>query len=100
MWAAVESDQEPRDVGFGAKFQGLPGLPEIVEWVTSGVAAGLRGAKPDAVTTEFGVELAVGDKGLVAALGGLGAKTKVKVTLTWGAAPGGPAEEPPSDEPR
>ena len=102
MWATVESDQGPRDVGFGARFAGLPGRPEIVEWVSSSVTAGLRHAMPDGVTTEFGVELAVGDKGLVAALGGVGAKTTVKVTLTWGQPPGKPATvaEPPAAEPR
>ena len=120
MWATVESDQEPRDVGFGEKFASLPGLPEIVEWVGSSMAAGLRRCQPDGVTAEFGVELAVGDKGLVAALGGVGATTKIKVTLPWGrasvepdvpdapdapgspagSAPGSPAGNAPADEPR
>ncbi|GIF03720.1 hypothetical protein Asi03nite_12580 [Actinoplanes siamensis] len=83
MWATVESDQEAADVGFGERFAGLPGLPEIVEWVTSNVRAGLREARPDGVTVEVNVELSVGNKGLVAALGGAGAKTAVKVTLSW-----------------
>ncbi|MFI6229658.1 CU044_2847 family protein [Micromonospora echinospora] len=84
MWVTVEPEQESRDVGFGERVAQLPGLAEIVEWVSSGVTAGLRHAKPDRLTAELGVELAVGERGLVAALGGLGGKTAVKVTMSWG----------------
>lgn len=87
MWACVESYHEPRDVGLTDHLPGLSGLPgfaEVVEWVGTSVATGLRDAAPDQVTAEFGVELAVGGKGIVAALGGVGGKAHVKVTLTWG----------------
>ncbi|BCL12294.1 MULTISPECIES: CU044_2847 family protein [Micromonospora] len=95
MWVTVDSEQESRDVGFGERFAELPGLAEIVEWVTSGVTAGLRHAKPDRLTAELGVELAVGERGLVAALGGVGGKTAVKVTMSWG-----PADDEPATDPR
>jgi Trypsin-co-occurring domain 1 len=100
MWATVESEQEATDVGFGERFADLPGLPEIVEWVTSNVSAGLRHAKPDGVTVEVNVELSIGNRGLVAALGGAGAKTAVKVTLAWGQTTPAKPVEPPADEPR
>jgi hypothetical protein len=100
MWALVESEQEAVDVGFREKFADLPGLPEIVEWVTSNVSAGLRHAKPDGVTVEVNVELSFGGKGLVAVLGGAGAKSAVKVTLAWGQTTPPKPVEPPADEPR
>jgi len=100
MWASVESDQGPRDVGFGQKLAKLPGLSEIIEWVDAGVTASRRHVKPDGMTAEFGVELAVGHKGLVAALGGIGAKTTIKVSLTWGTPPAKAGAEPPAEDPR
>lgn len=100
MWATVDSGDESRDVGFGDRFAGLPGLTEIVEWVSSGVVAGLRHVKPDRLTAEFGVELAVGERGLVAALGGVGAKTAVKVTMSWGPEDDEPGPEPLAGQPR
>ncbi|MFC4063336.1 CU044_2847 family protein [Actinoplanes subglobosus] len=100
MWVMVESGEEAVDVGLGDRLADLPGLPEIVEWVTSNVTAGLRNAKPDGVTVEVNVELSVGNKGLVAALGGAGAKTAMKVTFTWGQGLPAKPVEPPADEPR
>ncbi|WP_436527463.1 CU044_2847 family protein [Actinoplanes sp. HUAS TT8] len=100
MWATVESDQEAADVGLSEKFAGLPGLPEIVEWVTTNVSEGARRARPDSISVEVNVELSVGNRGLVAALGGAGAKGALKVTLTWGPAEKSKTPESPADEPR
>ncbi|MFG1951603.1 CU044_2847 family protein [Micromonospora sp. NPDC048830] len=100
MWVTVDSDEESRDVGLRERFADLPGLAEIVDWVSSGVVAGLRHAKPDRLTVEFGVEMAVGERGLVAALGGIGGKTAVKVTMNWGPGDDEPGAEPPAEEPR
>ncbi|MEV6344962.1 CU044_2847 family protein [Actinoplanes sp. NPDC051851] len=93
MWVTLESGQEARDVGFGEKFTNLPGLAAIVEWVSSGVSAGLTRARPGTVTAEFGVEIAAGEHGLVAALAGVGGKATVKVSMTWGGPDAGPAAE-------
>jgi hypothetical protein len=84
MWASVESPDGPRDVGLAARVSQLPGFPEVMEWVGTAVSAGLRSASPDQISVEFGVELAVGNGGIVAALGGVGAKAAVKVTMRWG----------------
>lgn len=100
MWATVDSEEEARDVGFGAKVAGLPGFAEAVEFVTASMADGLRAVRPEGVSAEFGVELAVGERGLVAALCGTGGKATVKVTLTWGRTGPGPGEQPPAPEPR
>ena len=99
MWATVEPAEQSRDVSFGDRFTDLPGLSEIVEWVTSRVAAGLRHARPETLTTEFGAELTIGERGLVAALAGTGGKAALKVTMQWGAAGVQAGAEPPTAEP-
>lgn len=97
MWATVEAAEDARDVAMSTAFTDLPGLSEIVEWVTSRVSAGLRQVKPDSVTAEVGVELAVGERGIVAALAGAGGKATVKVTVTWGGVDARPTPEQPTD---
>lgn len=100
MWATVESADVPRDVGLGGRFSDLPGFAEILEWVGTGVATGLRQAKPDQVTAEFGVELAAGHSGLVAALGGIAGKAQLTVTMSWGGQGSGTRDDPPAEDPR
>jgi hypothetical protein len=87
MWARVESPAGPRDVGIGSKVSKVSqvlGFTEALEWVGTNLTTGLGHLRPDHVIAEFGIELAFGQGGLVAALGGISGKGTVKVTLSWG----------------
>ncbi|MEV7815566.1 CU044_2847 family protein [Streptomyces flaveolus] len=44
-------------------------------------------ARPDGISVEFGLELAAGENGIVAALVGGSGKVAFKVTLSWNGAP-------------
>lgn len=96
VWARVDVSG-PRDVAFQRTPQVLKGLTETVRGVAANVRDGLRGLNPDEITVEFGVELAMADGGLVAALAGAKVNSSIAVTLGWrpepapGASPANPA---------
>ncbi len=92
VWAVV-ADQGPRDVAGRVGPRALRGLTETLRGVASNVRAGLRDARPDEVSVEFGVELALAEEGLVAALAGISGNATIQVTLTWSdKAPAGAGE--------
>lgn len=100
MWVSVEAADVPRDVGVSERIADIPGIAEATRWVAAELMAGLSAVKPDRITTEFGLELTLGNRGLVAALCGVGGKAGIKVTMTWGAEEPAPAEAPPATDSR
>ena len=96
IWADVRPETGPRDVGLGQRLK-LAGLSTVLRAVATNVQDGVRAVRPDEVTVEFGVELAVTPQGLVAALSGASGKATVAVTMKW-SSPGAQAdtEEDPS----
>ena len=105
MWVSVEAFDAPRDVGFGLgvpeRVRDIPGIAEAARWAATNLLAGLRAVQPDRITAEFGLELAVGRTGIVAALCGVGGKAGIKVTMTWGpdSCPSPPEPTPAVAEP-
>jgi len=75
----------PVDVGAGAVLRRLAiaDLRETVEGVTQSVAQALRRVRPDEVSVEFGVELAVKTGKLTSVLAEGSSNTSIKLTLTW-----------------
>jgi hypothetical protein len=75
----------PVDVGAGARLRNLAitDLRETVEGVTQSVAQALRRVRPDEVSVEFGVELAVKTGKLTSVLAEGSGKASIKLTLTW-----------------
>ena len=82
VWAHVEPDG-PRDVGFGTRAMKLHGFTEALQAVATNVRDAVRAARPNEVSVEFGIELSVGEEGLVAALAGVSGTTTLNVTMTW-----------------
>lgn len=80
IWANVEING-PRQVG-ASKFA-VTGLTETLRGVATNVRSGLAAIKPTETTVEFGVDIALGKEGIVAALAGVQADASLKVTLTW-----------------
>jgi hypothetical protein len=98
VWAMVER-QGPRDTGLGEQVtQRIEGFQESLRTVAANVRAAVATARPDEVGVEFGLELAAGKHGVVAALAGVGGKAAFKVTLKW-TAPGPDAGEPAQPDP-
>ncbi|MFJ4203512.1 CU044_2847 family protein [Streptomyces sviceus] len=100
MWATVEGRGGPRDSGIGDRVvEKLEGFQESLQTVAANVQSALASARPDEVSVEFGLELAAGKTGVVAAVAGVGGKATFKVTLKWGApGPAEPDDGAPSDE--
>jgi hypothetical protein len=75
----------PVDVGAGTVLRKLAitDLRETVEGVTQSVAQALRRVKPDEVSVEFGVELAVKTGKLTSVLAEGSSNASIKLTLTW-----------------
>jgi uncharacterized membrane protein len=94
IWALVESSG-PSDVALSSKLETLQGWTETLQGVAANVKSGLEGLRPDTTTVEFGLEIAAGKSGLIAALCGVGGSAAVKVTLSWN---GGAAESDSSAE--
>jgi Trypsin-co-occurring domain 1 len=82
MWALVE-ETGPSDVARRGPIRSVTGLAAAIREVGAGVRGGLAGAAPDQLTVEFGVQLAVADGGLVAALAGVGGNASLRVTMEW-----------------
>lgn len=88
VWARVavveeSQDDGPSDVGIIDR-TALLGLREALSSVASNVRTGLKAASPDHVSVEFGLEFALTDSGVVAAIVGLSGNATVKVTASWG----------------
>jgi hypothetical protein len=82
IWAVVEGSGS-QDVGFGPPRQVLSGLTETIRGIAGNVRQAVRDAAPDEFSVEFGVELAMGKEGLVAALVGIDGTASIKVTVAW-----------------
>ncbi|MFB7947164.1 CU044_2847 family protein [Kitasatospora phosalacinea] len=99
VWALVDGPSGPRDSGLGDQLATrLEGLQESLHAVAANVRSAVAAARPDEVSVEFGLELAAGRGGVVAALTGVGGKATFKVALKW-TANGPSAEQPPAGEP-
>ncbi|MFG3291803.1 CU044_2847 family protein [Streptomyces sp. NPDC048179] len=84
IWAQVESPGGPQDSGlFDGGARVLRGFETTLRSVAGSVRDAVAEASPEEVSVEFGVELALGKDGLVAALAGTSGTAAVKVTLTW-----------------
>jgi hypothetical protein len=82
IWALVESTG-PINVGLASRVENLHGLTETLQGVAANVKSGLAGLRPDSTTVEFGIAIAAGNHGLVAALCGVGGSASLTVTLCW-----------------
>lgn len=83
VWAMVER-QGPRDTGFGEQVaQRIEGFQQSLHAVAENVRAAVATARPEEVSVEFGLELAAGKHGVVAALTGIGGKATFKVAMKW-----------------
>ncbi|MER7108561.1 CU044_2847 family protein [Streptomyces sp. NPDC000229] len=84
VWAHVEQSSGPQDSGFfDGGVQALRGFDQTLRSVAANVRQAVAQAAPDGVSVEFGVELAAGKDGLVAAIAGTSGKAALKVTLSW-----------------
>ncbi len=84
VWALIEQPSGPRDSGLGdVMTQRLEGFQEALRTVVSNVQAAVAGARPQEISVEFGLELAAGKHGVVAAVTGVGGKATFKVGLKW-----------------
>ncbi|WP_406260676.1 hypothetical protein OIA45_20755 [Streptomyces chartreusis] len=92
IWAQIESAGGPQDSGvFDGGARILCGFDTTLRSVAANVRDAVAQVAPDEVSVEFGVELALGKDGMVAALAGVSGTAAVKVTLSWnkGATGGG-----------
>ncbi|WP_406165098.1 hypothetical protein OIE52_50460 [Streptomyces canus] len=97
VWAMVER-QGPRDTGLGDQVaQRIEGFQESLHAVAANVRTAVATVRPDEVGVEFGLELAAGKHGVVAALTGVGGKATFKVTLKWTASGLAPVQPPQPD---
>ena len=83
IWAHVAENAGPRDVGLRDHVRKLKGLTEALQGVAQNLRDGLASIRPDDVTVSFGIEMVVGDDGLVAALAGVSGAATLTVTLNW-----------------
>lgn len=99
IWVSVAAPGGIRDVGardIVNKVSRVLGFHEAVEWIGSNLSAATATLRPDRVSVEFGMELAYGKGGLIAAIGGVSGKTSIKVTLGWGQNPTDPPAATPA----
>ncbi|MCF1598708.1 CU044_2847 family protein [Streptomyces muensis] len=84
IWAQIESPGGPQDSGlFDGGARALRGFDTTLRSVAANVRDAVAQAAPGEVSVEFGLELALGKEGLVAALAGVSGTAAVKVTLSW-----------------
>lgn len=97
MWATVEGGGGPRDSGLGENIvERLEGFQQSLQAVAGNVRSALAGTRPEEISVEFGLELAAGKHGVVAAVAGVGGKATFKVTLKWTAQDPGTSPAPPA----
>ncbi|MFF8985062.1 CU044_2847 family protein [Streptomyces globisporus] len=95
VWALVERPNGPQDSGLGDVMAArLEGFQDALRTVVSNVQAAVAVARPEEISVEFGLELAAGKHGVVAAVTGVGGKATFKVALKW-RGDTGPATPPP-----
>ncbi|MGW4163157.1 CU044_2847 family protein [Streptomyces sp. NPDC004788] len=100
VWATVAGDDGPSDSGLGDRLvEKVHGFQESLRVVATNVRDAVASARPDEVSVEFGIELAVGKEGVMAAVVGGSGTAAFKVTLTWNgprsdAEPGATVPEP------
>ncbi|MFC8390799.1 MULTISPECIES: CU044_2847 family protein [unclassified Streptomyces] len=88
IWATVDDGDGPSDSGLGERItEKLEGFQESLQVIASNVRNAVAKARPDEVSVEFGLELAAGENGIVAALAGGSGKAAFKVTLSWNSEP-------------
>ncbi|MET9429583.1 CU044_2847 family protein [Streptomyces sp. NPDC003036] len=84
IWATVAEEGGPSDSGIGERLvERLEGFQQSLRAIATNTRAAVAGAMPDEVTVEFGLELAAGQDGVVAAVVGGSGKAAFKVTLKW-----------------
>ncbi|MFI8520847.1 CU044_2847 family protein [Streptomyces sp. NPDC085481] len=87
LWATVAEEDGPSDSGLGERLtEKLHGFQESLQVVATNVRDAVASARPDEVSVEFGLELAVGSEGVMAAVVGGSGKAAFTVTLTWNGA--------------
>lgn len=73
------------DTGAGEAIQArVESLQGVMTSVARSVRDGLRSVRPDQVSVEFGVELSAKSGRIVGMIADGGAKSSLKITLTWG----------------
>jgi hypothetical protein len=97
IWVHVEAEQAatsdgdsgPVDVGLGhriapiAETLGLPGFTQTVRGVVTSVRQALDEHRPDSLTVEFGIQIAVKAGAVLSVLAEAGGSVHVTVTATW-----------------
>ncbi|MGW0485377.1 CU044_2847 family protein [Nonomuraea sp. NPDC003214] len=75
----------PSDVGATRVLQKLPvdDLRKVVNGVAGTVADAVESVRPDQVSVEFGIEIAVKSGKVASVLAEAGGKASLKLTLTW-----------------
>ncbi|MFG1807821.1 CU044_2847 family protein [Streptomyces sp. NPDC049040] len=98
LWATVD-EQGPTDSGLRDDLvDKLQGFQESVRAVAMNTRRAVAAARPDEVSIEFGMELAAGKDGLVAAIVGAGGTAAFNVTLTWTSREGAAGAPQPQTE--
>ncbi|WP_431676343.1 CU044_2847 family protein [Kitasatospora sp. KL5] len=92
IWASVEGPGGPRDTGLGDRIaEKVEGFQEALRAVAGNVRDAVEAVRPDEVCVEFGLELAAGKHGIVAAVAGVDGKATFKIALKWTHPPTAPA---------
>ncbi|MEV6303087.1 CU044_2847 family protein [Actinoplanes sp. NPDC051861] len=98
IWARVNRDRGPSDVGFrdvggagDAVVARLDDLQHTIRAVGATVHSALAGMRPDGVSVEFGIELAIKSGKVISVLTEAAAKASLRVTLTWNDGDSAPA---------
>jgi hypothetical protein len=86
IWALLE-DTGGRDVAVDSIPRVLSGLTETIRGVAGNIRQAVVDARPDQVQVEFGIQLAAGGSGVVAALVGVNGNSSIRVTLGWTSTP-------------
>ncbi|MDH2424031.1 CU044_2847 family protein [Sphaerisporangium sp. TRM90804] len=88
IWARVSVQPGPRDSGlFDGAVRTVKGFDTTLRAVAANVREAVAGAGPEQVSVEFGIEVAVGKDGLVAALAGASGTATLKVCMSWSSPP-------------
>jgi len=84
LWALVEVPEGASDAGLAdAVTEKLHGFHESLRALAINTRSAVASARPHDVKIEFGLELAAGKDGIVAALASASGTASVKVSLRW-----------------
>jgi hypothetical protein len=94
------ADEGPTDVGVGSGRWNLSlgDLRRTVEGVTQTVSDALHHVRPDTVSLEFGIELAVTTGKLTSILAEGSGRASIKLTLSWNTADGSSGDIAPATD--